>query len=67
MKNKKIRKTVIVICWLVIWQILAVVVDNSILVVGPWEAAGALWHSLGNTDFWHIVGLSLLRIGSAAE
>ena len=64
MKNKKIRKTVIVICWLVIWQILAVVVDNSILVVGPWEAAGALWHSLGNTDFWHIVGLSLLRIGS---
>ena len=43
MKNKRyIRIAVIVLIWLAIWQILAVAINNSILLSGPVETVMAL-------------------------
>ena len=49
MKNKYIRTTLIVLIWLVIWQVLALVVNNSILLSGPVETVKALIE-LGSTS-----------------
>ena len=55
MKNKYIRTTLIVLIWLVIWQVLALVVNNSILLSGPVETVKALI-KLGSTSAFYISG-----------
>ena len=62
MKNKYIRTTLIVLIWLVIWQVLALVVNNSILLSGPVDTVKALIE-LGSTSAFYIsVGKTTVRI-----
>ncbi|MCH5248580.1 MAG: ATP-binding cassette domain-containing protein [Lachnospiraceae bacterium] len=65
-KNKKkdiLQKGIIILFWLCVWQILTVVTDNNILLVGPIQAGKAFLHNLSEPYFWKIVLFSLLRIG----
>lgn len=65
-KNKIRRlwgKVVVVIFWVLVWQALALTVDNEILVVSPWETLLRLAELLGEADFYFTAGMSLLRIG----
>ncbi len=62
MKRAGARKLVIVLFWLSVWQMLALRVDNPILLVTPVRAALALAELLGEFLFWQTVGCSLLRI-----
>ncbi len=58
----KLRRELIISLWLVFWQILSVLVHNSIMLVGPFEALHALWHLLPSADFWYSILGSLCRI-----
>lgn len=61
--NKYVKKGLILLFWLGGWTLLALAVDNRILVVTPPEAAKSLMRLLGEKDFWLSLERSLLRIG----
>lgn len=62
--KKKLRRTAIILFWLGIWTVLALSVNNKILMVTPTETAKELLRLLRNGDFYVSVGRSLLRIGT---
>lgn len=62
MYHSKARKAVIVVCWIVVWQLAALAIDNSIMLATPLEALEALWVRLPQLAFWQTIGMSLLRI-----
>ena len=59
---KILRKAAVILFWLAIWQLLAMLVDNEIMVVTPGQALVALIGLLGKITFWQTVGMSLCRI-----
>lgn len=61
--RKRIRKVIIILCWLIVWQIAAVWTNNHILLVGPARVLQVLVHNMMQPDFLRIVLYSFLRIG----
>ena len=59
------KKIVIVACWILIWQLAAVLVGNRILLVGPIQTLQALGERALQGDFWLSVGHSF-RPGDGA-
>ena len=63
MKTKKyIRTILIVLIWLVIWQVLALAVNNSILLSGPVETVEALITFGATPSFYLSVGITTGKI-----
>lgn len=62
-RQKGARKVSILLFWLAIWYLLALLVDNSILLVTPWEMLVRLGELVTEADFWQTITISLLRIG----
>ena len=63
MKTKRyIRIAVIVLIWLAIWQILAVVINNSILLSGPVETVTALISLCSEPSFFLSVGATIGKV-----
>lgn len=63
MKTRKyIRTTLIVLIWLVIWQILAVIVNNSILLSGPVDTVKALIDLGTQPSFYFSVGATAGKV-----
>ncbi len=62
--HKLLRKAGIVIFWLAAWHLLALAVDNEILLVTPVQAFLRLWESLWQGGFWKTVFCSFLRIAA---
>lgn len=58
-----LRKGIIVLFWLCVWQIAAVITHNGILLVGPLQVAAAFLQNMTETDFWRIIFCSAGRIG----
>lgn len=58
----KYVKPIAICFWLIAWQLLAMAIHNSILLVGPVEVGKALLSLCGSASFYQIVGISLLRI-----
>lgn len=58
------KKAAAVVFWLMVWQLLALLVDNMILMVSPWRTLLRLIELLGEANFYATVGMSLLRIGA---
>ena len=50
------KKTGIILFWLLLWQMLAILVNNRILIVGPLETFRALWRLLPRPAFWQAAG-----------
>lgn len=48
--------------WLVVWQIIAMIVDKNLLLPGPWTVAVRLAQLIITADFWHAAALTLVRI-----
>lgn len=65
MKDKRtiLRKTAIILFWLLLWHLLAFGVDNHILLATPWETLQRLWELSLSGEFWLTIAGSLLRIG----
>lgn len=61
-KNFIWRKFLIILFWLIVWQILSFIIDNSILMEGPIGVAKRLWEDIKTLDYYKTVGASLLRI-----
>lgn len=61
--HKRIRKTAVILSWLVIWQVAAVWADNRILLVGPLQVLEALAENVMRPDFLAVIGCSFARIG----
>jgi NitT/TauT family transport system permease protein len=62
MKNRFIRTTLIVLIWLVIWQVLALVVNNSILLSGPADTVKALIELGSEPSFYLSVGITAAKV-----
>lgn len=57
-----LKKTGIILLWLIIWQLLSAAIHNSILMAGPIESAAALKQMILTREYWNSVLFSLLRI-----
>ena len=57
-----LKKLLIILFWLALWQLLSLAVSNVILLAGPIETAKALFELVPTKDFWVSVLWSLLRI-----
>ena len=65
MQNKGkiyVKKFIILLFWLGVWQILAMGVDNVLLVVTPLQALRALLIQAGQAEFWRSAFGSMWRI-----
>lgn len=61
--RKQMKKTVIILFWLIVWQTAAVCIDNHILLVGPVQVLCSFAHNVIQPDFIKIVLHSFARIG----
>jgi len=62
MKNRFIRTSLIVLIWLVIWQVLSLVVNNSVLLSGPVDTVRALIELGSSTSFYISVGITVVKV-----
>ncbi len=56
------RKVLIVVFWLFVWQMLAWIVGNTILLEGPLAVCKRLLEDLQTAEYYQTVGASVLRI-----
>ncbi|MGN0326312.1 MAG: ATP-binding cassette domain-containing protein [Lachnospiraceae bacterium] len=60
---KKIgKKSLIIVCWLLLWQLICWIVNNPIFFAGPVEMVKELIRMAGSQNFWLSVIHSLVRI-----
>lgn len=62
MDKKWIRKIIIIVGWLAVWQLVSVLVGNNILLVGPIETLLTLCEKLLEAAFWKACIYSVFRI-----
>lgn len=60
--SKTARRVLIILAWLVLWQLLSLAIHNPILLVGPVETVRALAGLVVTGAFWSSLGFSFLRI-----
>ena len=56
------RKVLVALFWLILWQILYLVVKQEILIVSPVRASQRLLELAGKGEFWLTAMYSMLRI-----
>ena len=61
-KNVLIRRFLIVLFWLGLWQLIRLAVHNSILLVGPFDMIKALFSQAVTADFWKSIAFSFGKI-----
>ncbi len=61
--QKLIKKGLIILFWLLVWQLAASMAHNDILLVGPLQVGRAFLGNIAEPDFYRIVFHSLCRIG----
>ncbi len=62
MSAKAVKKLLAAAFWLALWQGLSLIVNNKIVMVGPYETALALIRLIPTGEFWADAGASALRI-----
>lgn len=61
--HKYMKSTVIILFWLIVWQIAAIRIDNHILLVGPVQVLEAFVQNVMQPDFIQTILSSFARIG----
>lgn len=61
--RRQMRKAVIILFWLIVWQAAALWTDNHILLVGPIQVLWVFVQNMAQPDFFRTVFGSLSRIG----
>jgi ABC-type nitrate/sulfonate/bicarbonate transport system ATPase subunit/ABC-type nitrate/sulfonate/bicarbonate transport system permease component len=61
-EHNSIRKGIILLFWLLLWQFLSIIIDNSILFTGPLEVMQELISDVQHIDFYKTIAMSLARI-----
>ena len=62
--KKNLKKIIILLCWLAVWQLLAAVIDNPFLAASPAAVFRSLFSEMGKLSFWQTVLMSLARISA---
>ncbi|MBP5608616.1 MAG: ATP-binding cassette domain-containing protein [Lachnospiraceae bacterium] len=62
MKNKWIKKTLILLLWILLWQLIAIFVNNSVYFASPADTLKELALQGRTAAFWQSVAGSLIRI-----
>lgn len=63
MKGKELgKRAAAVVFWLVVWQILAAIMKDSIVFVGPVDMLKSLAEQIQGREFWLSVGNSMVKI-----
>lgn len=57
------KKILVAAIWIALWQLIAAAVDNSIVLVGPFETIVTLIRMTATAEFWVSILQSFLRIG----
>lgn len=57
------HKTIVLLFWLTVWQLVALAVNNSVLVASPLQTLRCFWELLWTPEFYQTVVMSLGRIG----
>ncbi len=60
--NRKMRKVIFVLFWLVLWQLLALYIDSPILLASPMEVLADLKNNMVSFLFWKTAGNSFFHI-----
>lgn len=63
-KRWSVKSVLIILFWLVVWEVADRVVDNRIILAGPIHIVQALAKQIQQDDFWIICGASFLRIAA---
>lgn len=63
-KRWSVKSVLIILFWLVVWEVADRVVDNRIILAGPIHIVQALAKQIQQDDFWMICGASFLRIAA---
>lgn len=61
-RMKRFRKVIIIFCWLLVWGILSRIIQNKILLAGPFETLLALGGMITTGSFWTACAGTILRI-----
>lgn len=62
LKHSSVRKTLIILFWIAVWQAASVIVDNSIILTGPAAMIRSLVSHLPEAEFWRTIVCSFTRI-----
>ena len=62
MRPEQKKKLAAVLFWLAVWQLAAVLIGHSLILVGPVQVLGCLWRLVGEGAFWQSVGQTAVRI-----
>lgn len=60
---KLIKRAAVILFWVIIWYIVAGIIDEKIIFVGPVDVAGALVEQVFTKAFWWSIAYSMSRIG----
>ena len=63
-RNKIMQKALVILFWIAIWYVLALCVDNPVLLVTPDKVLVRIAKLAVTAPFWKTVGASLLRIST---
>lgn len=62
MERAWIRRSLILLFWILVWQLAAGMIDNSIIFAGPVQVVQALTLQVGESGFWTTIAASFGRI-----
>ena len=57
-----VLRAVVVVIWLLIWQVLYQFVDQELLVASPWKVLNRIGQLSLTASFWHSIGTSFIRM-----
>ena len=63
MKNKLIKTTAVTVFWIAVWQIVSMAVNESLIIVSPWDTLVRIFELSGESAFYKAVGTSFRSIG----
>lgn len=63
-RNTVVRKVLVILFWLIVWQVVAMLVNKPVLFASPIETVKALFAQLPKKTFWQAAFSSLLRIAA---
>ncbi len=62
--KKNIQRVLVLLFWLVVWQLAAAAIDQDLFLVSPVDVVRILFHQVREAAFWSTVGYSFARIVS---
>lgn len=64
MKNKVVKGIVIAAFWILLWQVISMSINQSLIIVSPYNTVKRLFTLLGEAKFYEAVGTSIFHIAT---